>query len=357
SQGRGRRDNYRQGSKVEEQAPKALMEIDGVGWDWSYMIDDEEDHALVADKEAPIKFALMANISPESKVFDNSLRSKDCFFTSSKDLDNLIESQRSNKNKEGLGYSAVPPPPAQIYSFPKKDLSWTGLLQFADDTVTDYSRPSPTMETCLFWKPSQNLSNKGPNHNNVLVMFKKYTYIDTQGRLKCDNGGDFRNKEMNDFCSQKGIKRAFSNAQTPQQNGVAENRNRTLIDPRMREGLLSKIKPGFTVYQMDVKSAFLYGTIDKEVRQRGDYILVQVYVDDIIFGSSNPQLCREFEALMHEKFQMSAMGVLNFFLGLQVLQKEDGIFLSQDKYVRDILKKFRYSDVRSSNTPMDKENP
>nr|GEU72476.1 hypothetical protein [Tanacetum cinerariifolium] len=148
---------------------------------------------------------------------------------------------------------------------------------------------------------------------------------------------------------------------------------------------------GFTVYQMDVKSAFLYGTIDDEVyvmqplgfqdpeyparvykvekamgtidqtlfikRKRGDFILVQVYMDDIIFGSSNPQLCREFKALMHEKFQMSAMGELNFFLGLQVLQKEDGIFLSQDKYVGDILKKFGYSDVRSSNTPMDKENP
>nr|GFB32525.1 ribonuclease H-like domain, reverse transcriptase, RNA-dependent DNA polymerase [Tanacetum cinerariifolium] len=138
---------------------------------------------------------------------------------------------------------------------------------------------------------------------------------------------------------------------------------------------------GFVVYQMDVKSAFLYGTIDEEVYmmqpsgfqdpkfptkvykvEKAMYGLHQaprawyVYVDDIIFGSSNPQLCREFEALMHEKFQMSAMGELNFFLGLQVLQKEDGIFLSQDKYVEDILKKFRYSDVRSSNTPMDKEN-
>nr|GEY16863.1 hypothetical protein [Tanacetum cinerariifolium] len=51
------------------------------------------------------------------------------------------------------------------------------------------------------------------------------------------------------------------------------------------------------------------------------------------------------------------MGELNFFLGLQVLQNEDGIFLSQDKYVGDILKKFGYSEVRSSNTPMDKENP
>nr|GFA25674.1 hypothetical protein [Tanacetum cinerariifolium] len=112
------------------------------------------------------------------------------------------------------------------------------------------------------------------------------------------------------------------------------------------------------MYQMDVKSAFLYGTIDEEVyvmqppgfhdpvgtiyqtliirRQREDFILVQVYVDDIIFGSSNPQLCREFEALMHEKIQMGAMGELNFFIGLQVLQKEDGKSLGKDGPGKDV---------------------
>nr|GEU83278.1 hypothetical protein [Tanacetum cinerariifolium] len=78
SQDRGRRDNYRQGSKAEEQAPKALMEIDRVGWDWSYMENNEEDHALVADEVAPTEFALMVKTSAESKVFDNSLCSKDC---------------------------------------------------------------------------------------------------------------------------------------------------------------------------------------------------------------------------------------------------------------------------------------
>nr|GFC77757.1 hypothetical protein [Tanacetum cinerariifolium] len=53
---------------------------------------------------------------------------------------NLIESQRSDKVKDGVGYNAVPPPAADIYLSPKKDLSWTGLPEFVDDTVTDYSR-------------------------------------------------------------------------------------------------------------------------------------------------------------------------------------------------------------------------
>nr|GFC55229.1 hypothetical protein [Tanacetum cinerariifolium] len=76
SQDRGRRDNYKQGSKVEEQAPKALMAIDRVGWDWSYMANDKENHALVADEEDPTEFALMVKTSAESEVFDNSLCSK-----------------------------------------------------------------------------------------------------------------------------------------------------------------------------------------------------------------------------------------------------------------------------------------
>nr|GEX00409.1 hypothetical protein [Tanacetum cinerariifolium] len=80
------------------------------------------------------------------------------FQTSSKDLDNLLESQRSDKNKEGLGYSVVPPPPAQVYSPLKKDISWTGLLEFADDTITDYSRPTPAIES-----NSDDLQNRKPS--------------------------------------------------------------------------------------------------------------------------------------------------------------------------------------------------
>ncbi|GJZ94512.1 putative ribonuclease H-like domain-containing protein [Tanacetum coccineum] len=68
-------------------------------------------------------------------------------------------------------------------------------------------------------------------------------------------------------------------------------------------------------------------------------------------------LCTEFEKMMRNKFQMSSMGELTFFLGLQVKHKEDGIFISQDKYVTEILKKFGFSDVKTASTPMETHKP
>nr|GEW31801.1 hypothetical protein [Tanacetum cinerariifolium] len=795
SQNKGKRESYKQGPNEEELAPKALMAIDGIGWDWSYMANEEKNHALVADDEVPTEFALMAKglerdvevrnnkieylmneleqVKKEKEGLDNKLAG---FESASKDVDNLLGSHRSNKNKEGLGYNAVsPPPPAQVYSPPKKDLSWTGLPEFVDDTITDYSRPTPSIDalkcntsdlqsstfsvsehgkssgsimtkpmikfvkavdcprdiktnnienarksTVKYAKIYKNISKSPKVRGNISYLseyepydrgyvsfgqgggkitgkqhkascktklvnsiskplhtlhmdlfrptsasslnHKWYCLVVTDDFSRCDNGGDFKNKEINEFCTKKGIRREFSNARTPQQNRVAKRRNRTLIeaartmltdaklpitfwaevvntacyvqnrvlvnksqnktsyeifnsrilaigflrpfgchvmilntldhlikfDAKGDEGyfvrnistnisgtkdvasqdvkkdvsslryiallnwfheahmetrnsdapdgcnaddpessgilnptatskvpLADQVEPavsltveseiptvsshvptvyldfsfesssgprliskgdlsqkeapslgnaltlsnrfedtfgmeadlsnmetsipvsptptfrihkdhqksqiigpvdtpvqtrhkskemeeqsfiatihqktnpdllkffarieaiklflayalfmGFIVYQMDVKSAFLYSTIDEEVyvmhppgfqdpefpnrtlfieKHKGEFLLVQVYVDDIIFGSSNPQLCREFEALMHDKFQMSAMGELTFFLGLQVLQKKDGILLLQDKYVGDILKKFGYSDVR-----------
>nr|GFB36248.1 hypothetical protein [Tanacetum cinerariifolium] len=108
------------------------------------------------------------------------------------------------------------------------------------------------------------------------------------------------------------------------------------------------------------ENGFQRGTIDQTLfikKQKGDILLVQIYVDDIIFGATNKDLCRSFEKLMKDKFQMSFMGELTFFLGLQVKQKKDGIFISQDKYVAEILRKFRLTEGKSASTPIDIEKP
>ncbi|KAJ9544733.1 hypothetical protein OSB04_024440 [Centaurea solstitialis] len=168
---------------------------------------------------------------------------------------------------------------------------------------------------------------------------------------------------------------------------------------------------GFKVYQMDVKSAFLNGKLKEEVyvknppgfhsekfpnhvyfldkalyglkqaprswydrlsnfllsykfyrgttditlfykNTQNDILLVQIYVDDIIFGSIDISLCKDFESLMQKEFEMSMMGELTFFLGLQVKQSSKGIFINQAKCVQDVLKKYKLSEASPMRTPM-----
>nr|GEY71999.1 putative ribonuclease H-like domain-containing protein [Tanacetum cinerariifolium] len=109
-----------------------------------------------------------------------------------------------------------------------------------------------------------------------------------------------------------------------------------------------------------LENGFQRGKIDQTLfikKQKGDILLVQVYMDDIIFGFTNKELCEAFEKLMKDKFQMSSMGELTFFLGLQVKQKENGIFISQDKYVAKILRKFGLTDGKLASTPIETEKP
>jgi len=81
-------------------------------------------------------------------------------------------------------------------------------------------------------------------------------------------------------------------------------------------------------------------------------LLVQIYVDDIIFGSTNKDLCREFCKCMQDEFEMSMMGELNFFLGLQIKQTKYGIFINQSKYTKELLKKYHMENCKHIATPM-----
>nr|GEU59013.1 hypothetical protein [Tanacetum cinerariifolium] len=344
SQDRGKRESYKQGPKEEEPAPKALIAIDDIGWDWSYMANEEENRALVADDEVPTEFAFIAKSSSSSK---NEVEARLVGFKEhevkfcerirglERDVeirDNKIEYltnelEQVKKEKESL------------------DNKLTGLPEFVDDTVTDYSRPTPSIDATkcnnselqsskssvfkhgessgsimskpmiknnlVKGLPSKCFENdrtcvaclKGKQHkascktkllNSVskplhtlhmdlfgptsvnslnhkwycLVVtddFSRFTWtfflrtkdetssilrniiteIENLKDLKvkiisCDNRGEFKNKEMNEFCTKKGIRREFSNARTPQQNGVAKRRNRTLIKAARTMVLVNK---------------------------------------------------------------------------------------------------------------------
>jgi hypothetical protein len=84
----------------------------------------------------------------------------------------------------------------------------------------------------------------------------------------------------------------------------------------------------------------------------GDLFICQIYVDDVIFGSTNQKSCEEFSRVMTQNFDMSMMGELTYFLGFQVRQIKAGTFLSQTKYIQDIIKKFWMKDAKPAKMPM-----
>ena len=87
-------------------------------------------------------------------------------------------------------------------------------------------------------------------------------------------------------------------------------------------------------------------------QEHGDLFVCQIYVDDIIFGSTNQKSCEEFSRVMTQKFEISMMGELNYFLGFQVKQLKDDTFISQTKYTQDLLKRFGMKDAKPAKTPM-----
>ncbi|GJV38486.1 retrovirus-related pol polyprotein from transposon TNT 1-94 [Tanacetum coccineum] len=104
-----------------------------------------------------------------------------------------------------------------------------------------------------------------------------------------------------------------------------------------------------------IKHDYTMGMVDNTLftkKKDSNHPIVQIYVDDIIFGSTCQELCDDFAKIMHDEFEMSMMGELNFFLELKIKQLDDGILFNQSKYIKEMLKKFGLEDSKPMKTPM-----
>nr|GEX45035.1 retrovirus-related Pol polyprotein from transposon TNT 1-94 [Tanacetum cinerariifolium] len=286
---------------------------------------------------------------------------------------------------------------------------------FFDNSINEVdaaSTPVPAVGQTLT-NSNNTFSDAGTFNTVVSPTLKKSSYVDPSQYPHDLNMPALENITYSDDEEDVGAEADFSNLETTiivfrnkkdERGIVVRNKARLVTQGHTQEegidyeevfALVARIEAirlflayatfiGFMVYQMDVKSAFLYGTIEEEVYvcqplgfEDPDYLdkrgtidqtwfikkqkviscWFQVYVDDIIFGSTNKDLCKAFEKLMKYNFEMSLMGELTFFLGLQLKHKPDGIFISQDKYVAEILRKFGLTDGKSASTPIDTKKP
>jgi hypothetical protein len=104
-----------------------------------------------------------------------------------------------------------------------------------------------------------------------------------------------------------------------------------------------------------LEHVYVMGSVDKTLftlKHVTDFLLLQIYVDDIIFGGSSHTLVSRFQEMMENEFQMFMMGELTFFLGIQVKQTKEGIFIHQVKYTKDLMKKFNMVELKPVSTLM-----
>nr|GFA80581.1 ribonuclease H-like domain-containing protein [Tanacetum cinerariifolium] len=208
SQDKGRRENFKQGSKTEESAPKALMAIDGVGWDWSYMANEEENHTFVADEEALTEFALMAKSSSKNEVFDNSL----CFKSCNKNTDSLntkitelsekLSDTKTNLYHYKLGLSQVE---ARLVEFKNQEIKFCEKISGLESKVEskDNRIERLTNELDELKKEKEGLDSKLTVDSPIVIKTNKHETV-RKSSVKYDEMYRKTSKSFNNIIDDKG---------------------------------------------------------------------------------------------------------------------------------------------------------
>ncbi|GKA13779.1 retrovirus-related pol polyprotein from transposon TNT 1-94 [Tanacetum coccineum] len=204
-----------------------------------------------------------------------------------------------------------------------------------------------------------------PRPDKVIVITLKWIY-----KVKLDELGEAIRiflafiAHMNMVVLQMDVKTVFLNGNLQEEVYVSQSDG--FLDPnnpnhvyKLKKALYRLKQASGAWYDMlssfFISQAFSKGSVDPImfIRKEGkELLLVQVYVDDIIFAASTPELCDLFAKIMCSKFKMSMMGKISFFLGLQISQSPRGIFINQSKYALESLKKYGFDSCDSVDTPM-----
>ncbi|GJX30361.1 retrovirus-related pol polyprotein from transposon TNT 1-94 [Tanacetum coccineum] len=207
------------------------------------------------------------------------------------------------------------------------------------------------------------LRSQSQNHSNFFCFISTIEPKDVKEALKDESWVVAMKEELNQFVANDvwelvplpisqlviGTKWVFRNKLD--ENGIVSRNKARLVAQgyNQQEGIDYD-----ETYALSIKMGMVDNTLFTK-KSKSHLIIVQIYVDDIIFGSTSQNLCDDFAKIMHDESEMSMMGELNFFLGLQIKQMEDEIFFNQSKYIKEMLKKFGLEDSKPTKTSMSTE--
>ncbi|GJT26857.1 retrovirus-related pol polyprotein from transposon TNT 1-94 [Tanacetum coccineum] len=334
---------------------------------------NSNDVSFIEPYESPEPVVLETEVSSDQngqtaqtdEIFNHNLSEHSNHNNDEKIIDNLsntediqISGYLSSPNVEDTSVQdtiSIPNPPLSIPSV----VTLAPQDRWSQDKHIKLVFKNKRDETRIVIKNKERLVAQGYNQQEVIDYDETFALV---ARLEAIRNFLAFATYMNFIVYQMDVKSAFLNGKlkevyVKQPPGFESNEfpNHVYKLDKALYGLKQALRALYeTLSTFLTEHKFVRGKIDNTLfvyKTQTDVIMVQIYVDDIIFGSNSTKLCKQFAKLMTQRYEISMMGVLTYFLGFQIKQSKRGISINQEKYVKDLLKKY---DINGSSvkTPM-----